>query len=142
MILVVNHKISTPKDVKESNIWLAVVKALIRSFVETLADNASVLNKACCGHRVGPEVENKMCEAEHRSGCFYHSSVSSLYYSILLRYVSVTPRVQNCKFIVLSVNKEGRLGESMNRLVESSRDSGHVLSDQLGESEVDSVSWC
>ena len=47
----------------------------------------------------------------------------------------VTPRVQKCEFRVLSVNKESRLGESMDRLGESSRDSGHMLSDQLGESE-------
>ena len=45
------------------------------------------------------------------------------------------PRVQKCKFRVLSVNEEDRLGESMDRLGESSRDSGHTLSSQLGELE-------
>ena len=79
MISVVDHKTSTPKDVEELDIRFAVVKARIRSFTEMLANNASVLNKACYGHCFSPEIERKVCEVKHRSGYFYQSSISSLY---------------------------------------------------------------
>ena len=71
MISVVDHKTSTHKDVEETDIWFAVVKALIRCFVESFAHNASVLYKACGCYYFSPEVERKLGEVKHGSGCFY-----------------------------------------------------------------------
>ena len=71
VVCVVDYETSTPKYMKELDIWIAVVKALIWCFVETFAHNASILYKTSCRHCFGPEVERKVCKIEHRSGSFY-----------------------------------------------------------------------
>ena len=60
VISVVDYEASTPKYMKESNIWLAVVKTFIWCFVETFSHNALILNKTGCGHCFGLEVERKI----------------------------------------------------------------------------------
>ena len=60
MILVVDHKTSKSKDVEESDNRFAIVKTLVQSLVKTIANDASVLNKACGWHCFGPKVERKV----------------------------------------------------------------------------------
>ena len=71
LISVVDHETSTPKDMKETNIRLAVLKTFVRCFVETFAHNASVFDKSCSCYSFSPEVERKVGEVKHGSGCFY-----------------------------------------------------------------------
>ena len=71
LVTVVDHEASTSKNMKEANIWFAVVETLIWCFIEAFAHNASVLDKACGCYSFSPEVERKVGEVKHRSGYFY-----------------------------------------------------------------------
>ena len=57
-VTVVYYEASTHKDMKESDILLAVVETFIWCFVEAFAYIASILNKTGCGHCFGLEVCN------------------------------------------------------------------------------------
>ena len=65
VILVVNHKASTTKNVKEADIGFTVVETFIGSVVQAFANDASILNKACSCHYFSPKVERKDVKVQH-----------------------------------------------------------------------------
>lgn len=87
MLLAVDHKTPTSKDVKEMYIGFSIIQTLVWSLFEALADDASALNEEICRNCFGPKVRRQICGVEHKPHSFYKSYFPSFYHTILLRYI-------------------------------------------------------